>query len=85
MKFFLLRWKIIIVPNLASDNFSILNKGFEKIHSFTLLNYEGKIIASHSFNPHVPICLYGISKGIYFVKIKGNGQDITQRLLVVRP
>ena len=71
--------KINIYPNPATDNLFI---DVKKKSEIEILNIEGQIIKSIEINnSHATIDISGISKGMYFVKLKYNNGITVMKFL----
>ncbi len=75
-----------ILPNPNNGQFVIETENLINVVQVTIFDIAGKIIFTReeitSNNPTVPINLDGIRKGVYFVKISSDGNDLTKKLVI---
>lgn len=78
---------INIVPNPAKDNITLVfQEAFSTAISLEIYNTSGKLMIQESIvlndNLRFPLDVSQLSKGIYIVKVLGNGESFNQKLII---
>ncbi|REK35272.1 MAG: T9SS C-terminal target domain-containing protein [Bacteroidetes bacterium] len=77
--------RIEIYPNPSTGRFAISYPETAGLQSIMIISSDGKIVAEYSANAgagKTDVDLYGISSGVYFVKIVGRESSVIRRVLI---
>jgi hypothetical protein len=83
-------FKFALTPNPASDLVTIDLGGLYEASSISIFDLFGKILYQVSFDSENGIALEksvdvsNLSQGVYLVKLNGNGNEMTKRLVIKR-
>ena len=74
--------KVEIIPNPNSGNFDLSIKGDVKNAEISILAADGKIIYYNKVNQKISEINLNLTKGLYMVKVKNNGNTIFKKLTI---